>query len=961
MSEDHVSSDMLHSSQRLKGSANYSVWQNDVKDLLEAKDLLDTILPSFEEPKLAKPARTDLTGKAAVESKGTQDLKEDDVKDRSADALEQPTGTEAEIAAWKKQAVKARIIINKNLDKEPKGLVSGVRNPSEIWKILRDQYHGKGWNIEEQTFSKLVQIDYKDFNSMTTFIVEFKKLYQDLQQLDSPLSERHATFAFLNATEGAFPIWADRQRAQGRDKKSAPSLEDLMSDIQDEARKLENDSSGSSFFAGKDSQKKSKDSKKSNDSKKDSKKCEVCGVKGHVKSKCWVEHSELAPDWWKAKQDDKGTPNKGSKTAKPYVMMTSRGVSKSDWIVDTGATDHMCNSRDLFSKLDLIEDMPIILTASGQTRPAGIGTVKLAVDSNFGVRELVLRRVFYMPDILCNLFSALQLLCDGGTIDARNGGLFDKEDINIATIDTSKDGLLLRVLSQGPSIRTALAAFQSPRKQTRRVMHLRLGHRSAECVENTVKSTSGIILDESPSGVSVLCRDCLTGNITQDISRVPRPEPEHCLDEISFDMIGPITPTGFNGHRWATMATDRKSRVRWIKTHKTKAEAQICLRDFLVMFETQYSCRVKFIDLDGGKEFGVSTLQDLGRQKGFIVRMTAPYSSRENGMSERGFRVITSSLRACFEYSHAPTTLWPEMIVGQVHTTNRTASSVLGDRTPYEVFAMDILGRKNKNPPPPGDSTYLPDISHLRILGGNVIVHIPEERRQKGAKFESRGDPGILVGYDGNYIYRCWVKGRRDIVRSTSVRFEEGSEGGISGESTPEFDFPDLLDEPEKVDFPSRDTPGSRNEAIPEMPELEKSSENASISTDDSPGDVDQDTIVVDHPGDPDPEISSGESEDITPRARGRGSRMLAGIDTAVDPNAPRATRHQGKPSTTALISLLLKDPEEPATYAQAKKFSKSDDWLAAMDRELKTLEDNDTWKVVPKPQKARVLRGEWR
>src|SRR6202035_123002 len=110
------------------------------------------------------------------------------------------------------------------------------------------------------------------------------------------------------------------------------------------------------------------------------------------------------------------------------------------------------------------------------------------------------RRVFYIPDIPCNLFSALQLLCDGGTIDARNGGLFDKEDINIATIDTSKDGLLLGVLSQGPSIRTALAAFRSPRKQTGRLMHLRLGHRSAECVENTVKSTSGIILDESPSG-----------------------------------------------------------------------------------------------------------------------------------------------------------------------------------------------------------------------------------------------------------------------------------------------------------------------------------------------------------------------------------------------------------------------------------------------------------------------------
>jgi hypothetical protein len=57
---------------------------------------------------------------------------------------------------------------------------------------------------------------------------------------------------------------------------------------------------------------------------------------------------------------------------------------------------------------------------------------------------------------------------------------------------------------------------------------------------------------------------------------------------------------------------------------------------------------------------------------------------------------------------------------------------------------------------------------------------------------------------------------------------------------------------------------------------------------------------------------------------------------------------------------VLLKDPEEPATYQQAKESLSSSDWLAAMNRELKVLEENDTWKVVPKPQKARVLRGKW-
>jgi hypothetical protein len=52
MSESHQSSDLLQSSQRLKGVVNYAFQQNDVRDILKAKALLETILPSWIEPKI---------------------------------------------------------------------------------------------------------------------------------------------------------------------------------------------------------------------------------------------------------------------------------------------------------------------------------------------------------------------------------------------------------------------------------------------------------------------------------------------------------------------------------------------------------------------------------------------------------------------------------------------------------------------------------------------------------------------------------------------------------------------------------------------------------------------------------------------------------------------------------------------------------------------------------------------
>ena len=70
------------------------------------------------------------------------------------------------------------------------------------------------------------------------------------------------------------------------------------------------------------------------------------------------------------------------------------------------------------------------------------------------------------------------------------------------------------------------------------------------------------------------------------INRALRKVPDQALDEISIDVVSPITPIGFNGHRYATLITDRKSRARWGSTHKTKNEAHRVLKDFIMFIWT---------------------------------------------------------------------------------------------------------------------------------------------------------------------------------------------------------------------------------------------------------------------------------------------------------------------------------------------------------------------------------------
>ncbi|KAL0402501.1 UNVERIFIED_CONTAM: hypothetical protein Slati_4280000 [Sesamum latifolium] len=50
----------------------------------------------------------------------------------------------------------------------------------------------------------------------------------------------------------------------------------------------------------------------------------------------------------------------------------------------------------------------------------------------------------------------------------------------------------------------------------------------------------------------------------------------------------------------------------------------------------------------------------------------------------------------------------------------------------------------------------------------------------------------------------------------------------------------------------------------------------------------------------------------------------------------------------------------ELTTYDEALKSSKSNQWIKAMEEEMKSLHDNKTWVLVPKPKDASIVDCKW-
>ena len=89
-----------------------------------------------------------------------------------------------------------------------------------------------------------------------------------------------------------------------------------------------------------------------------------------------------------------------------------------------------------------------------------------------------------------------------------------------------------------------------------------------------------------------------------------------------------------------------------------------------------------------------------------------------------------------------------------VYVQNRLSHSTLGLKTSEEMF-----------------TEKKPEVSHLKIFGCQLFIHIPKEKRNK---LEPSGKKGIFVGYcEVSKAFRIYIPSHRHIEISRDVTFDE--------------------------------------------------------------------------------------------------------------------------------------------------------------------------------------------
>lgn len=163
----------------------------------------------------------------------------------------------------------------------------------------------------------------------------------------------------------------------------------------------------------------------------------------------------------------------------------------------------------------------------------------------------------------------------------------------------------------------------------------------------------------------------------------------------------------------------------WVFLLYNKLEVDTAFLNFIVLIDLEFGQKIKRVRSDNGTEF--KCLNKYFKANGIIFETSCVGTPQQNGRVERKHKHILNVARALRFQGNLPFEFWGECVMTACYLINRTSSSVLNYKTPYE-----ILFEKE------------PSLSDIRAFGCLGYAH---NQKHKGNKFASRSRKCIFLGY----------------------------------------------------------------------------------------------------------------------------------------------------------------------------------------------------------------------
>jgi hypothetical protein len=251
-----------------------------------------------------------------------------------------------------------------------------------------------------------------------------------------------------------------------------------------------------------------------------------------------------------------------------------------------------------------------------------------------------------------------------------------------------------------------------------------------------------------------VCNGCAQGkNIKNPFPKRDNKE-EGVLELIHSDVCGPIPSISIPGYVYYVYFIDDYSHKTWVYFLKSKDEVFSKFKEFKALIENLFERNIKILRSDNGGEYTSKEFEIFCKDVEIKRELTTLYNPQQTGVVERKNITIMEAVKTMIHDQDIPMHLWAEATKKIVYVQNRLSHSALGFKTPEEMFS----GKK-------------PEVSHLKIFGCPVFVHIPKEKR---TKLDPSRKNGIFVGYyEVSKAFKVYIPGYHHIEIIRDVTFDE--------------------------------------------------------------------------------------------------------------------------------------------------------------------------------------------
>lgn len=441
--------------------------------------------------------------------------------------------------------------------------------------------------------------------------------------------------------------------------------------------------------------------------------CYQCGKKGHLKRNC---RSHVVK-------------NSKSKEEAAAVTFVAGEAEVKKFIVDSGATAHMCSKSEWFEELKPSSGTVSCASKSSQLEVTGVGTIRAMLDNE---HEILLTNVLYVPELNGNLISVKQIQKAGYTLTFKN---------DVAVVENrSTSFVLCRLNPRGQytcDLTPVLSNSFLAQKEEAELWHRRLGHSG-----NHVMKKLGLPTSDS------FCENCVLAKQTSNpVGKGYRHREEAPMRMIHSDLCGPVEPLSASGERYVLTFVDDYSRFCEVRLIKNKSDIAVELKKFLKMNDN-----IRRIRCDNAREYVSGKFKEVADEFGVTIDPCPPYTPHLNGVAERINRTLFEKARALLYDSKLPKNCWSYAVQTAAYIHNRIPSASTNDCIPYELKYSEK-----------------PDLNQIKLFGCDAYIRIPDAHRKK---LDPKSKRMIFVGFS-NMGYRVMDPVTRRVTVSRNVRFNE--------------------------------------------------------------------------------------------------------------------------------------------------------------------------------------------